>query len=514
MSIRATAAAQSLERTANLPSVSSYSMCAWGRMLVDRNDFQTWWTIENTQFEGMGADNDGTTFQFFSNLNAINIDTLVANRWFWFGVSRNGTAVRIVYIPQPGAAVQSFTGTVVNMLVTPTSMNALNDHARDSFVNGDGMAYKLWDAVLGDDELIQEAYTLRPKRTANLNLWTPMVHNTVANSALDLSGNGRNWTVVSTPSIDDNAPVSWGGRSALVQSPGAVTIAVAGSSQAAEPASAPVNATAAVAGASQAVEPAAAPVNATIAQAGSSQAAEPANAPTRMLADGAAQAPEQASAPVVATAAVVGSSQAVEPASAGTNALFSAAGASQAANQASAGAAATAAVDGASQALGPAAAAVNALTPADGASQAVGQAAAPVNATVAVDGASQATEQAAAPVNATAAVDGFSQAPEQAFAVTDAGITISAAGASQAAGQASATVNATVAVDGSSAVPEQASAPIGIVQPSADDGQLIDGPDPYDRTAEYDLEEIIRREDEEIIEMAVALVTSGALEWA
>lgn len=223
MSIRATAAAQSLERTANLPSVSAYSMCAWGRMLVDRNAFQTFWTIENAQFEGMGCDTDGTTFQFFSNLNAVNIDTLVAGRWFWFGVTRNGTAVRVMYIPQPGAAVQTFTGTVVNIVATPTWMNALNDHSRGSFVNGDGMAYKVWDAVLADDELIQEAYTIRPQRTANLNLWTPMVHNTVANAALDFSGNGRSWTVVSTPSIDDNAPVSWGGRAIVVPFAGAST---------------------------------------------------------------------------------------------------------------------------------------------------------------------------------------------------------------------------------------------------------------------------------------------------
>lgn len=415
MSIRATAAAQALSRTANLPSPSTYSVCGWGRMLVDRNDFQTWWTIENTEFEGFGADNDGTSLQFFSNTNVINIDTLVANRWFWWGITRNGTAVRVLYIPQPGAAVQTFTATYANT-GTPTSMTALNDHGLASFVNGDGMAYKLWDAVLTDAELIQEAYTIRVQRTANLNLWTPMVASTVANAALDLSGNGRNWTVVSTPSIDDNAPISWGGRSIVYPITAAVTITAAGTSQAAEQAFAPVSPTAAVVGASQAAEQARAAVNATAAITAASQAAE--------------------------------------------------------------------------------------------------QAAAAVSATAAVSGASQAAEQASAPVNATAAVAGASQAAEQAFAVTDASVTLTAAGSSQAASQASAAVNATAAVDGASQAPGQATGSTAET-PVVVEVSTGRGPDePYDdRPEQPSIEEILRQEDEDIIELVAALVTSGVLEW-
>lgn len=223
MAIRCNSTGDSLERSANLPSVSLYSVCGWGVINADRNAFQTFWTLENAQFEGIGCDTDGTTFQFFSNANFTNIDTLVVGRWFWWAVVRNGTSYKAFYIPSFGSAVQTFSGTFANITATASFMNAMNDHSRGSSVDGRCAGLKLWDAALSDAEIIQEAYMLRPARTANLNLWTPMIQNSVANAVLDYSGNGRNWTSVSTPAVEQGPPVSWGTNRQFPQPAAATT---------------------------------------------------------------------------------------------------------------------------------------------------------------------------------------------------------------------------------------------------------------------------------------------------
>jgi hypothetical protein len=52
---------------------------------------------------------------------------------------------------------------------------------------------------------------LRPIRTADLHLWTPMLASSSASDAAkDYSGNGRDWTVNGSPTITDGPPVGWG----------------------------------------------------------------------------------------------------------------------------------------------------------------------------------------------------------------------------------------------------------------------------------------------------------------
>ena len=85
--------------------------------------------------------------------------------------------------------------------------------------NGAMAHVKIWDAVLTAAEVERERWSARPRRTADLKAWYPLMGNTVAASLADYSGNDFALTQQGTPTVQDGPPVGWGAPPHLVQNP-------------------------------------------------------------------------------------------------------------------------------------------------------------------------------------------------------------------------------------------------------------------------------------------------------
>ena len=78
-------------------------------------------------------------------------------------------------------------------------------------------AIKCWQAALTADEILAEMRAIRPLRLADLHSWHPAIANNLTDALKDYSGNGRNWVSQGTNTVETPAaPVSWGGRSVLI----------------------------------------------------------------------------------------------------------------------------------------------------------------------------------------------------------------------------------------------------------------------------------------------------------
>jgi len=95
--------------------------------------------------------------------------------------------------------------------------------SNSDFFDGRIAHFKAWDGVqLSVEEIVQEMRSVRPRRTANLFLWSHFM----ASTSADNSGNGNAWTVVGSPTIEDGPPVGWGAAPHVVNPTVAVALYV------------------------------------------------------------------------------------------------------------------------------------------------------------------------------------------------------------------------------------------------------------------------------------------------
>jgi hypothetical protein len=77
---------------------------------------------------------------------------------------------------------------------------------------------KMWDNLqLTVAEIQQEMRSARPQKTP-VHCWYPFIRSNIQ----DLSGNGRDWTLVGTLNLEDGPPVGWGARPLILGVSGAV----------------------------------------------------------------------------------------------------------------------------------------------------------------------------------------------------------------------------------------------------------------------------------------------------
>lgn len=108
-----------------------------------------------------------------------------------------GTAADRLDIWEDGVAL-TMTGTA-----TPTSLPSSTSVLEvckntTGAVDGNVADLKMWEAVLTEAEILQEIYSSRPIRTANLVLWVPYNN---AGDLVDYSGNGYNGTNASATTV-------------------------------------------------------------------------------------------------------------------------------------------------------------------------------------------------------------------------------------------------------------------------------------------------------------------------
>jgi hypothetical protein len=206
MAVRIDASGDSLQRTANLPTSGAWSACCWWYYVATSGSYAAIVALEN-----------GGTYQFFGNAGgnfgvevsgiggtAFSTNPTVSN-WYFMAVISNGT--NVIGYKRTLAGVWETASATANSF-TPATLTFGNDISSE--YNDCRLAgIKVWSAALSAAEINQEAETLRPQRTANLNLFCPCWPGATERLA-DYSGNGYNLTAGGTLTDEDAPPTSYG----------------------------------------------------------------------------------------------------------------------------------------------------------------------------------------------------------------------------------------------------------------------------------------------------------------
>lgn len=220
MSVRTFGTGEYLKRTANLPTSTAFTFCGWSKMtrITGAGSFQ-YWGVENADatssaylllgypetgnFE-VSTSGTGGAVSFASNPTD--------ETWFFWALTCSGTGVGSLNGYWAYVTDTTFKTAAARGASFTTARVTLGNDSYDEWMNASYFAVKLYDAVLTSTELWQEMQTVRPVRTANLNIWSPLWD---INDEKDYSGNGRDWTSSGTLSSEDNPPIGYGVKSKL-----------------------------------------------------------------------------------------------------------------------------------------------------------------------------------------------------------------------------------------------------------------------------------------------------------
>lgn len=214
MAIRLDASADYLSRTADLPASTAFTIAGWfrrrgaggaavevlsGLSRADLSSYYLAYVAGGTLYvEVNGA---------YTAAGAFSSDV-----WHFVALSSNGSGAGAAKIRRADVGATSLTTTTRAGASFVSQLMVLCGVGDPNYFGNFAVAgAKVWDRELSDSELLSEMHRLTPASTTNLNLWTPMVHNSVANAVKDFSGNGRDWTANGSLTIEDGPPIGWGG---------------------------------------------------------------------------------------------------------------------------------------------------------------------------------------------------------------------------------------------------------------------------------------------------------------
>jgi len=207
-----------LSRTTNLPaSLQAVTMCGWA----------TWVSGNYNSLAGVGVAGSGALWM---QNNGSNVFTFGADgvgngqftnpsagQWFfWAMVGRPTTHVGYILRLGSDTALQTVD---IGGTSDPGTLNAswlLDAGGGDYWATGSVACAKVWAASLTPAELYQEMWSVRPRRLANLNSWSPLMVDYA-----DYSGNGYGWTLTGSPAYADGPPVGWGAAPYIIGNPAA-----------------------------------------------------------------------------------------------------------------------------------------------------------------------------------------------------------------------------------------------------------------------------------------------------
>lgn len=222
MSVLFDAAADRLLRTANMPSAAGpWTVSCWVRtpasvsgayktvLYVGTNDYAT-----VVCYAGI---NNATQWNVSSGAAEFGGGTPSILTWYHFLVTRDEALTPDASLYIDGALVTSGSGANGG---APTRFE-FGGVGTSNFDVWDGQiaAFKWWDVVLSTEEREAERFSILPRRYANLQGFYPTIQGSAADLPEDWSGNGRNFTVGGTLTVEDGPPISWGSPVLYVDRP-------------------------------------------------------------------------------------------------------------------------------------------------------------------------------------------------------------------------------------------------------------------------------------------------------
>lgn len=203
--IRCNSASDAFTATTNLPTNTSFTMMGWFNIITDRNaatSFLNYGEHASLNEKTLETNADGTTLLLWDDSDGVSGTNLTAGKWYHLAFTYNDTN-GLVYVN----GVLDITNPTTT---EPTTTMRIGNSPASEFLNGRFSCVKIWSVVLTAGEIANEMNHCRPLRTDSLNRWMPTTNNVLASDALDKSGNGRDFTVTSTPVVEaDYPPVGW-----------------------------------------------------------------------------------------------------------------------------------------------------------------------------------------------------------------------------------------------------------------------------------------------------------------
>lgn len=209
MSVRYDVFTETLLRTTNLPTITSFTMMGWFKISVDLNTFSTMLVFGATAGEPLyqiGTATDGTTLMSFSSGNSeVNGSALIVGTWYHVAITVAGTGTN-----QFLGYLNGVLNITNNGSTTATASKMLfGNNVGNEWLNGCIAAVKIYSAVLTSVEIANEMRQYVPIRTVNLNGFYPMSGAAVADFTVDYSGLSNTLTANGTLTREDGPPIPW-----------------------------------------------------------------------------------------------------------------------------------------------------------------------------------------------------------------------------------------------------------------------------------------------------------------
>lgn len=191
------------------PPGATYTVCLWAKIVVDRNDFQAFWSCDTgsaTNATTLATASDGTTLAPYSQPGNTTLTTgfnMTVGAWYRLALVRNSTAVTAYWADATGST-SSASATMTSFTATEIQLGG-DIYATTDWLNGSIANVKQYSAVLTQAEIEAEWVSWTPVRTSGL-----VRHHRfdTAASTADDSGNGNTLTANGTPTFDSDNP-SW-----------------------------------------------------------------------------------------------------------------------------------------------------------------------------------------------------------------------------------------------------------------------------------------------------------------
>lgn len=220
MAVRLDAAGDYLQRTANLPTTTAFTVCGWSRVVTDQGalvyqpiavnlngSFDAWYLYwSNGTFSSQmrvgcavgGVESSGT---------ALGSRPAAGTDFFWY-IKCSGTGAGLLEAGWRPADSNTFVTATATMSASVGTLNdlRLGNVIATYYMDGRFWAAKCWDRALTAAELLIESYYAQPMFPASVNFWWPLPNTSNTN---DISGNGRNATVGGTLATEDGVWGQW-----------------------------------------------------------------------------------------------------------------------------------------------------------------------------------------------------------------------------------------------------------------------------------------------------------------